>query len=215
MLYVGTAYYAARVKIQTWVPETLVFHVVLAWIIVITLSLTVCFRLVDAIYSRGRSLIKPFNILLNVPQKSEEKWSNTFFILFGRSIWRQNFVWVNTLVKRLTIIFLIDICFSISGENLPVRASRGVFTIFILSAVLFYALLNVIFAPLKEAALSPVKSYRISASTPSDRLENINVPAWDVMFVCYVLYLLLSNLCLSLYTYYRHCPTKQASQMHA
>ena len=69
------------------------------------------------------------------------------------------------------------------------RAIRGVFAIIILSAVLFYALLNVIFAPVKETALSPVKSYRISGFTPSDLLEDINIPAWDVTFVRYDLYL--------------------------
>lgn len=63
------------------------------------------------------------------------------------------------------------------------RAVRGVLAIIILSAVLFYTLSNVIFAPVKETALSPVKSFRISGYTPSDLLEDINIPAWDVTYV--------------------------------
>ncbi|KJA25454.1 hypothetical protein HYPSUDRAFT_213835 [Hypholoma sublateritium FD-334 SS-4] len=63
-----------------------------------------------------------------------------------------------------------------------VRAIRGLLAIIVLSAVLFYTLSNVIFAPVKETALSPVKSFRISGYTPSDLLEDINIPAWDVTY---------------------------------
>ena len=65
----------------------------------------------------------------------------------------------------------------------PIRAVRGILAIIVLSAVFFYTLLNVIFAPVKETALSPVKSFRISGATPTDLLENINFPTWTVTYV--------------------------------
>ena len=53
----------------------------------------------------------------------------------------------------------------------------------VLSAVFSYALLNVIFVPIKETALSPVKTYRISGLTPTDLVDNTNFPAWRVTYV--------------------------------
>lgn len=93
---IGAGNYAKRVIVQSWDPEALVFHVVLAWLIVVALSLTICFRMIDAVYSRGHSLIKPFDILSHErksPQPNYLKHEiSTFNILLGRSIWKKNFV---------------------------------------------------------------------------------------------------------------------------
>lgn len=69
------------------------------------------------------------------------------------------------------------------GETVSIRAMRGILAIIVLFAILFYTLLNVIFAPIQETALSPVKSYRISGVKPYDLLEGINYPAWTVNYV--------------------------------
>ena len=95
---IGAGLYATGIKVELWNQETFVFHAVLVWIVVVALSLTICFRMVDAVYSDGRSLLKPFNILesYEVPSsgsKSHKKERiSTFNILFGRSIWKKNFV---------------------------------------------------------------------------------------------------------------------------
>ncbi|KJA20333.1 hypothetical protein HYPSUDRAFT_816951 [Hypholoma sublateritium FD-334 SS-4] len=81
-------------------------------------------------------------------------------MLFGRSIWKKNFV----------------------GETMSIRAIRGILAIVVLSAVFFYTLLNVIFAPIKEAALSPVKTYRISGIAPTDLLDHTFIPVWMVTY---------------------------------
>ena len=94
---IGAGIYANGILVQSWEPETLVFHAVLAWLIVVALLLTICFRVVDTIYSHGHSLIKPFDILSHEHQASrsqclKKEWIGTFNILFGRSIWKKNFV---------------------------------------------------------------------------------------------------------------------------
>ncbi|KJA20330.1 hypothetical protein HYPSUDRAFT_68541 [Hypholoma sublateritium FD-334 SS-4] len=94
---VGTGHYAKNVLLQSWVPETFVFHAVLAWIVVGTLSLTIGFRIADIIYSKGQSLIRPFDILSHEKKSSQSNsvemgWLTRFHILFGRSIWGKNFV---------------------------------------------------------------------------------------------------------------------------
>ncbi len=66
---------------------------------------------------------------------------------------------------------------------MSIRAIRGILAICVLSAVIAYTLLNVVLSPVKEAALSPVKTYRISGITPSDLLQNTLNPAWRVTFV--------------------------------
>ncbi|KJA20356.1 hypothetical protein HYPSUDRAFT_1092600 [Hypholoma sublateritium FD-334 SS-4] len=165
----GAGYYARTILLQSWIPESLVFQAVLAWLVVGTLSLTICFRVADIIYSKGRSLLRPFDIISHESKSAranslKKGWMSTFYLLFGRSIWRENFV----------------------GETGPIRAVRGILAIVVLSAVLFYTLLNVIFAPVKETALSPVKSFRITGFTPDDLLENINSPAWTVTYALHL-----------------------------
>lgn len=92
------------VLLKPWVPETLVFLAVLAWLIVGTLSLTICFRIADTVHSKGRTLMEPFDILAHELKAAQSKakltqsdsltkgWVCTFHMLFGRSIWRKNFV---------------------------------------------------------------------------------------------------------------------------
>ena len=94
---VGAGHYAKSIALQSWFPETLVFHAVLAWIVAGALSLTICFRIGEAICSKGQSLIRPFDILAyesKLPQSTTLKkgWKSTFHMLFGRSIWKKNFV---------------------------------------------------------------------------------------------------------------------------
>ncbi|KJA20332.1 hypothetical protein HYPSUDRAFT_43228 [Hypholoma sublateritium FD-334 SS-4] len=163
---IGTGHYAKKILLKSWVPETLVLHAVLAWLVVGTLSLTICFRIADIIYSKGQSLARPFDILAHEKKSLQSNsvtkgWVTTFHILFGRSIWRKNFV----------------------GETISIRAIRGILAITVLSAVFFYALLDVVFAPIKETALSPVKSFRITGYTPVDLDENTESPAWIVNYV--------------------------------
>lgn len=84
------------VLLNAWVPETLVFLAVMSWLVVGTLSLTICFRIADIIHSKGRSLIRPFDILAHEEATQSHPftkgWVCTFHMLFGRAIWRKNFV---------------------------------------------------------------------------------------------------------------------------
>ncbi|KJA21276.1 hypothetical protein HYPSUDRAFT_88078 [Hypholoma sublateritium FD-334 SS-4] len=164
---IGTGYFAKRVLLKSWVPETYLFLAVMSWIVVGALSLTICFRIADIIHSKGRSLIEPFDILAHESASTQSKsnslrkgWVSTFQMLFGRSIWRKNFV----------------------GEAMSIRAIRGILAIVVLFAVLLYTFLNVIFAPIQETALSPIKSYRVSGVTPYDLLDGINYPTWHVSY---------------------------------
>ena len=120
---VGAGHYAKSVPLESWFPETLVFHAVLAWIVTGALSLTICFRIGEAICSRGQSLIRPFDILAyepKFPQSNHLKkgWKSTFHILFGRSIWKKNFVWVDTPVYH---------CVISDEDNIDLAAKRYLF----------------------------------------------------------------------------------------
>lgn len=64
-----------------------------------------------------------------------------------------------------------------------IRAIRGILAIVVLLAIFFYTLLNVIFWPIKEAALSPVKEYRIAGDEPFDLLKKTINPGWRVTYV--------------------------------
>lgn len=68
---------------------------------------------------------------------------------------------------------------------MSIRAIRGIMAITVLFAVLLYTFANVIFAPMQETALSPVKTYRISGIKPYDFLDGINPPSWIVNYVSY------------------------------
>lgn len=64
-----------------------------------------------------------------------------------------------------------------------IRAARGILAIIVLSAIFFYILLDVVYAPIKETALSPVKTYRISGIAPSDLGAETQPPVWTVALV--------------------------------
>lgn len=70
-----------------------------------------------------------------------------------------------------------------SGETVYIRAVRGILAIIVLSVVFFYTLLEVIFAPIKETELSPIKTYRISGITPTNLIKYIEPPVWRVTYV--------------------------------
>ncbi len=95
---IGAGAYATQIKVKSYDPESFIFQAVLVWIVVVALSLTIFFRIVDAVYSDGRSLIKPFDILesYKVPSSGsnsrKKERISTLHILFGRSIWKENFV---------------------------------------------------------------------------------------------------------------------------
>ena len=64
-----------------------------------------------------------------------------------------------------------------------IRAARGILAIIVLSAIFFYTLLDVVYAPIKETALSPIKTYRISGIAPSDLGAETEYPMWLVTYV--------------------------------
>lgn len=78
-------------------------------------------------------------------------------------------------------VFLHEYC--CSGENVSIRAIRGMLAISVLFAVFFDILLNVIFAPARESSLSPVKSFRPTGLTQFDLQVGINPAAWAVTYV--------------------------------
>ncbi len=93
---IGAGFYATGITVEPWDQESFVFHAVLVWIVVVALSFTICFRVVDAVYSDGRSLKRPFDILesygVPFPGYESHKKERIRKILFGRSIWKTTFV---------------------------------------------------------------------------------------------------------------------------
>ena len=87
-------------------------------------------------------------------------------------------MWVSLVMCLLTR-------YNCSGETVSIRAIRGVMATIVLFAILFYTLLNVVLAPIKETGLSPVKLFRIPGVEPADLLEHTYDPVWRVTYVSF------------------------------
>lgn len=62
------------------------------------------------------------------------------------------------------------------------RFIRGVTGIVLFALVSCFIMLNVIFKPMQETALSPVKEYQTSV-LPYGLADGIELPTWNIVFV--------------------------------
>ncbi|KDR77485.1 hypothetical protein GALMADRAFT_138594 [Galerina marginata CBS 339.88] len=139
--------------LSSWASETTILHIVLCWIVSGSLCLLLTFRFATIVKS-PRALIESFDILACTPPSGIKPTS--FEKLFGRTIWREQF----------------------EGELLAIRSLRGISFLVLLVAVIFYILSSVIFEPLRETALQPIKELR--ASFIPDGISVATV-AWDII----------------------------------
>ncbi|KAF5315033.1 hypothetical protein D9619_007477 [Psilocybe cf. subviscida] len=154
----GVAFYGIGLNpLRSWIPETLTFHAVLVWMAFGSLVALFLLRIATIVRSKGRAFITPFDIFADQPLS--RKRPSFINLLFGRSIWTVHFV----------------------GEQKQLRIFRGSLGLIFLCTLLFWILEKVIFEPMKETALGPIKEYR-SRTPPVDFIEDIDNPVWNILF---------------------------------
>ncbi|KAF5315339.1 hypothetical protein D9619_007482 [Psilocybe cf. subviscida] len=156
---IGVAFYGTELTLlPSWIPETLTFHAVLVWMAFGSLVGLFLLRIATIVRSKGRVLITPFDICADQPSPLKEKYS-FINLLFGRSIWSVQF----------------------AGEQRQLRIFRGSLGLIFLCTLLFWILEKVIFQPMQETALGPIKEYR-SLTPPLKFINSIENPVWNILF---------------------------------
>ncbi|KAF5327807.1 hypothetical protein D9619_004715 [Psilocybe cf. subviscida] len=159
-LFVFTCFSLVVGFIKSEMPEKALSMIILLWVVWGSLILLTVFRLARIIDSRGRALFEPFNIL---PRRyPKEKKPHPFKMLCGRSLWSAHFI----------------------GETNFVRVLRGVLGLSFFAAVVFWIFKNVVYEPITETALGPVREFRTrtgSSGAPVDFLEHLDPLIWNII----------------------------------
>ncbi|KAF5325391.1 hypothetical protein D9619_009884 [Psilocybe cf. subviscida] len=143
------------------IPERALTLSLLLWMVWSCLILLTIFRIAKIIDSRGRAFIEPFNILPS--RYPKERIPHPFKMLFGRSLWSAHFL----------------------GETRLVRGLRGLLGFAFFAAIIFWVFKNVLYEPITETALGPVREFRTRTSAnegaPQDFLDHIDPTVWNII----------------------------------
>ncbi|PPQ65421.1 hypothetical protein CVT24_011502 [Panaeolus cyanescens] len=143
-------------------PTSLIVFFVATWcLIAVLLFLLIC-RVAAIVRHKGRNLFKPFNFLEDsqrIKGIPVHGLPAAYSMLFGRSIWRVQFI----------------------GEGLIVRLLRGSIAGIFIAALIGYGVLSLIVKPVQETALTPVKESR-GQGLPFDEIKDLEPQSWNFVF---------------------------------